>query len=110
MLKHEYIRTNLPASAVGFIPYRISKSNKLTIYETVRLAKGFEGTERTLRILNSFGWLLNLNEASPYTGEVFQLDIIDDQGDALQTWQISKSGFNFLRGKFGFKRVGLKDF
>ena len=107
MLRNEYLRTNLPASAVGFIPYRISKSNKLTIYETVRLAKGFEGTERTLRILNSFGWLLNLNGTPPSTGEVFQLDIIDDQGDALQTWQISKSGFNFLRDKFRFKRTAF---
>ena len=88
MLTHEYIQTNLPASAVGFIPYRISKSNKLTIYETVCLAKGFEGTERTLRILNSFGWLLNLNEASPATGEVF-------------SWILSTTkGMPYKHGKF----------
>jgi len=104
MLQHEYIRTNLPNTAVGFIPCRIFKSNKLVIYETVRLVKGFEGLERTLRIINAFGWVLNLNGRVPSKGEVFHLDIIDEKGDVLQTWQISKRGFNFLRDKFGFKR------
>lgn len=105
MLQHEYIRTNLPDTAVGFVPCRIFKSNKLVIYETIRLVKGFEGLERTLRIIDAFGWVLNLNGAVPSKGEVFHLDIIDDQGDVLQTWQITKNGFNYLREKFRFKRV-----
>ena len=105
MSSHYFIRETLANQATGFTPCRIMESDELRMYETIRLKRGFDGMERVLRTLDAFGWLIGLQEKTPSEGEVFQLDIVDAQGDNLQTWQITKPGFEYLRNKYRFKRT-----
>ena len=96
------ILKHLNSDAAGIRPCRIMKNDELRLYTTLVFKEKVVGVERTLRILNSFGWLVGTPK-SPLESD-FWLDIMDKNGDHIQEWQITKDGFEYLRKKLGFNR------
>lgn len=90
------------ATANGFQVYRLRNlkhdRTKVTIYTGVYLTSGAAGVERTLRQLDACGYLKHDGD-----GDVFMIDLIDDEGDLIDDRPLAKGGYEYLKWAYKFK-------
>lgn len=103
------IAASLPKSAHALRPMRIGRDENVVHYEATTFPNGpYEGCELTIRRMECFGMLTKRDGA--LKGSWF-LDVLDAEGDILDTLEVSKSGVAYMRRKLYFQRedTALRD-
>ncbi len=93
-----YVTENAAALRVIRIDER---RNEFINYEAMTFPKGpAAGCDMYLRRLAAFGFLLSKDDISSNLA----VDILDGEGDIIDTFPISSGGFLYLRGRLRFRR------
>lgn len=88
----------LDLRAVALRPVRIV-GGVLRVYEGTTFPRGpFVGCETAIRRLSATGGLAD-GEDCRYA----VLDVLDEEGDVIQDFALTKSGFNYLRRQWRFQ-------
>lgn len=90
----------LDKTAYAIRPVRVDRKNDTFIYyEGTTFPKGaYEGCELALRRCHSFGYLKD-------DGSDLIVDVLDQDGDIVQDFPITRKGFEYLRRQLKFKRA-----
>lgn len=92
----------LPKSAHALRPLKILKSGDGRHYTAHTFPKGgYEGCELTLRRCEAFGYLVP--QPGSLVGDLF-IDVLDIEGDILNTIGLTARGWNYLRRVLKFRR------
>lgn len=87
-------RKELHQDAFALRPIRVVM-DEFRYYEAVTFPENpWQGCELWLRRCEAFGFL---------AGEYAVIDILDQAGDIIQDYSISREGFNYLRQKLRFR-------
>jgi hypothetical protein len=98
-MKKRIDEETLHPKAHAIQPVRMDeRANAFIYYEATTFPKGpWRGCEWTLRQLRAFGFLKD-------DGSNLVLDILDEEGDILQDFPITRKGFEYLRRRWKFER------
>jgi hypothetical protein len=93
----------LDKRSVAIRPLRIlPKTDELILYWAITFPKNpYQGVETYLRRLRAFGFSSCVENAEPL-GDL-GLDILDEDGDILHTFDVTRRGFEYLRKKLKFR-------
>lgn len=86
----------LPETAHALRPIRIlEKQNEIRNYEATTFKNPLRGCRLYMNRCKQMGWLKD--------GGNLAIDVLDADGDILDTFPITRRGFNYLRGKLKFR-------
>lgn len=103
-MSNEYpIAASTPASAVALRPMRIGRDEHPIHYTAAEFLRGRAGVELTLRRMECFGMLIH--QPGQLEGTRF-VDVLDAQGDILNTIGVTRRGFEYMRRTLRFRREG----
>jgi hypothetical protein len=92
------LNVNLHPKAHALRPARLFKNGNLVHYEGTTFPKNpWSGCELYLRRCKSFGYLKD-------AGDNILVDVLDENGDIVQDFPITRTGFKYLRRQLKFKR------
>lgn len=89
---------SVDSKAFALRPVRVDvKNDRFINYEGTTFPKNPQGgCCLMVRRLSAFGLIVNYSD--------FVLDVLDEEGDIIQDFSISKRGFDYLRAKLKFRR------
>lgn len=91
-------KPDLPENAHALRAIRlVVKNNDIRNYTAVTFENPYQGCELWLRRCNAFGYLNVVDDA------MTNIDVLDKKGDILETYPISRKGFNYLRRSLKFQ-------
>lgn len=97
------IAASLPRTAYALRPMRIDRRDDAIHYEAITFPRDpFQGCELQIRRMEAFG-MLTKREQGPLQGTWF-LDVLDEQGDILDTLEVNAQGVKYMRRTIGVKR------
>ncbi len=97
------IAAGLPATAHALRPMRIDRSENAIHYEATTFPNGpYKGCELTIRRMECFGYVLPSNPDG-LEGSRF-VDVLDANGDILDTLPVTQTGFEYMRRFLKFRR------
>ncbi len=91
----------VPQEAAALRPWRI-KADHAVHFTAAWFVEPYSGCEITIRRMDAFGMVLAPHEG-PYVGDTL-VDVLDKNGDIIQTFEVTKKGFEYLRQKLKAKR------
>lgn len=85
--------------AFALRPIRVDvKNDRFIYYEGTTFPKGPQsGCSLIIRRMVAFGFIVKDSD--------FILDVLDEEGDIIQDFNISRRGFEYLRSKLKFRRA-----
>lgn len=97
------IAASLPRTAHALRPMRIARNDEAIHYEATTFTRDpYQGCELQIRRMECFG-MLTKREHGPLQGTWF-LDVLDEQGDILDTLEVNAQGVKYMRRTIGVKR------
>jgi hypothetical protein len=95
---------NLSLDAFALQPVRMDEErNTFLYYEATTFPKNpYTGCEMYLRRCMAFGYLKD-------DGHGLTIDVLNEDGDIIQDYPITRDGFEYLRRNFKFKREPSSD-
>lgn len=107
---NEYpIAASIPETAHALRPMRIDRNESPIHYEATTFKDGgYRGCEMTIRRMECFGHLTRRD--GPLQGRWF-LDVLDEDGDILDTLEVNARGVAYMRRVLYFRRedTALRD-
>ena len=103
------IASSLPKAAHALRPMRIDRDENPVHYEATTFPSGsYKGCELQIRRMECFGMLTKRD--GPLQGSWF-LDVLDEQGDILDTLEVDSRGVKYMRRTLFMKRedTALRD-
>lgn len=96
------IASSLPKTAHALRPMRIDRHENPIHYEATTFPRGpYSGCELLVRRMECFGMLTKRDGS--LQGSWF-LDVLDEEGDILDTLEVSGNGVKYMRRTLYFKR------
>ncbi len=99
------IAASVPKAAHALRPMRIGRDEVAIHYTATSFVDPYRGCEITLRRMESCG-LLEPRTDGPLRGSRF-VDVLDEDGDILDTIGVTRHGFEYLRSKLRFRREAV---
>lgn len=97
------IAASVPKTAHALRPMRIDRDENPIHYTGTTFPKNpYAGCEITIRRMECFGHLMP-REPGPLKGNLF-VDILDADGDILDTLAVTREGFEYMRRVLRFRR------
>lgn len=97
------IAESISKAAHALRPMRIDRDESPIHYTATTFPDGpYQGCEKTIRRMESFGHLPPRVPGS-LTGNLF-VDVLDADGDILDTLEVSRAGFEYMRRVLRFRR------
>lgn len=84
---------NLSKDAHALAPIRFLDNDHLKHYDATTFSEPYKGCELIIRRAEAFGYILSSQER--VKGE-FAVDVLDKNGDILDTLEVTEKGFNYL--------------
>lgn len=101
------IATSVPKTAHALRPMRIGRDEHPVHYTATTFPKNpYSGCEVTIRRMECFGYLKRCD--GPLQGEWF-LDVLDADGDILDTLEVNRRGVEYLRRVLRFRREDMAE-
>lgn len=100
------IAASIPAAAHALRPMRIDKRDHPIHYTATTFPRGaYAGCELTIRRMECFGMLVP--QSSQLEGSRF-VDVLDAEGDILDTIGVTQKGFEYMRRVLGVRREEME--
>ncbi len=97
------IAASVPKTAHALRPMRIDRDENPVHYTATTFPQNpYSGCEITIRRMESFGFVLP-QEPGNLRGNLF-VDLLDSEGDIIDTLAVTRDGFEYLRRALRFRR------